>query len=58
MQDELYAEACTGQIGHNASILAVASFRKTEAERTTRFPVRRDDLNDQQIMTHGSRCNL
>jgi hypothetical protein len=44
MQDELYAEACAGQIGYHASILAVASFGKAETERTTRFHFRRDDL--------------
>jgi hypothetical protein len=58
MQDELHAEACTGQIGRHASILAVASLGKTETERTTRFLFRRDDLNYQQIITHGGRYNL
>jgi len=58
MQDKLYTEACARQISYHASILAVASLGKTETERTTRFLFRRDDLNYQQIITHGGRYNL
>ena len=58
MQDELYAEACAGQICHHASIVAMAAFGRAETERTARSHVRRDDLNDQQIIIPSGRCNL
>ena len=58
MQDELYAEACAGQICHHACIVAMTAFGRTETERTARSHFRRDHLNHQQIITHGARCNL
>src|SRR6266516_3569391 len=58
MREELYAEACAGQICHHACIVAMTAFGRTETERTARSHFRRDHLNHQQIITHGGRCNL
>src|SRR6266849_3518809 len=58
MQDELYAEACAGQVCHHASILAMTAFGRAETERTARSHFCRDHLNHQQIITHVGGCNL
>src|SRR5258706_12113267 len=58
MQDELYTEACAGQVCHHASILAMAAFGRTKTERAARSHFRRKHLNHQQIVTHVGGCNL